>query len=293
MKRMLRRAHGRPTVVDNRTTPITVVPPTKGLGIPSRTPSPSNSQVRASTFGAQKDLLEALVQNVSDHPVDPNGPLVAVLVPVLRRPHRVAPLVQSFRDNTPAGAAEIYFIAQQSDRAELDAIATAGLEPVVVPDTDQSWARKINRGFERTSEPWVLLAADDLRFHPRWLEEARSLLLTFPGVVGTNDMGSPDTANGNRATHPFVRRAYAEICGTVDERNKICHEGYHHNFPDTELVMTAKCRGMFTHVPRCCLEHLHPLWGKAPHDEIYKLGMSRWYEDQALFYRRCTTFGFA
>jgi hypothetical protein len=291
LKRKLRRASGRPIVVDNRTPGLQLTPVRSQAQAGPRVPAPP-AIARMASSEAQRALVSDLVQYVSDHPVARDQPLVAVVVPVLRRPHRVAPLVQSFRATTDPSEARLYFVAQASDMAEIDAIRSAGLEPIIVGDVDQSWARKINRGYERTTEPWILLAADDLRFHPRWLDEVRAMLLTFQGVIGTNDLGSPDTANGNRSTHPFVNRAYAAICGTADERNKICHEGYHHNFPDTELVMTAKARGMFRHSPRCCLEHLHPLWGKAPHDEIYKLGMSRWYEDQALFYRRVAAHGF-
>ncbi len=219
------------------------------------------------------------------------GPSIAVIVPVLRRPHRVAPLVHSFQGATAADDARIYFVAQGSDTAEVEAIRAVGLEPLIVGDEDQSWARKINRGYERTSEPWVLLAADDLRFHAGWVDAVRPMLERSPGVIGTNDLGSPDTANGNRSTHPLVRRLYAQICGTLDERDKIVHEGYHHNFPDTELVMTARCRGLYAHCAGCYVEHLHPLWGKAPHDEVYKLGMSRWHDDQQLFYQRANQFG--
>ena len=30
------------------------------------------------------------------------------------------------------------------------------------------YAKKMNRGLELTSDPFLLLAADDLRFHPGW-----------------------------------------------------------------------------------------------------------------------------
>lgn len=248
-------------------------------------------RARSSAFDSatQSVFTARLLEEIANAPPF-DGPLIAVLVPVLRRPHRVAPLVQSFRASTVAEDAQIYFIAQSSDVEEVAAIRAVGLEPLLVGDSDQSWARKINRGYERTKEPWMLLGADDLRFHRGWVDAVRPMLRS-PGVIGTNDLGNPETANGNRSTHPLVRRLYATICGTVDERRKICHEGYHHNFPDTELVMTARCRSVYAHCSACIVEHLHPLWGKAPQDEVYKLGMSRWSDDQKLFHQRASRFG--
>ncbi len=240
-------------------------------------------------LAGQAAMTSALLEALASLEID--GPLIAVVVPVLRRPHRVAPLVESFRAATHEQDARIYFVAQSSDLAEVEAIRAVGLEPLLVSDGDQSWSRKINRGYERTSEPWLLLGADDLRFHSGWIDKVRSQLSTCPGVIGTNDLGSPDTASGTRSTHPLVRRLYAKICGTLDERDKIVHEGYHHNFPDTELVMTARCRGLYAHNAACVVEHLHPLWGKGVQDDVYKLGMSRWHADQALFVQRCNRFG--
>jgi len=270
--------------------PLTVEVRRPSTGVqPRPTTVQRGRQPRPFDLAGQSEIITALMDALAALEAD-DGPLVAVIVPVLRRPHRVAPLVESFRAATAPGDARIYFVAQASDVAEVEAIRAVGLEPLLVGDDDQSWARKINRGYERTSEPWLLLGADDLRFHAGWIDNVRSQLGTCPGVIGTND-GSPATANGTRSTHPLVRRLYARICGTMDCRDEIVHEGYHHNFPDTELVMTARCRGLYAHCPSCLVEHLHPLWGKAAHDEVYTLGMSRWNADQALFYHRVNQFG--
>jgi len=233
--------------------------------------------------------------------LDASPTLIAVLVPVLSRPHRVAPLLESFRRATSPTDAALYFVVQRSDYEELDAIADSiGSSPdnsvckaaaIIVEDHDRSWAKKINRGFAATSEPWLLLGADDLAFHPGWVNSVRDLLRTHSGVIGTNDLGNSSTIKGSSSTHPFVRRSYATIFGTADERGRILHEGYDHNFPDSELVQTAKARGLYAHERRCVIEHLHPLWGKGQHDEVYQLGQRNWKADQALFMQRCRTFG--
>jgi len=218
--------------------------------------------------------------------IDLSRPLIVVVVPVLRRPHRVAPLVESFRAATTEHDARLLFVAQASDSMEIDAIAKVGLEPLVVGDGDRSWAKKINRGYEASTESWILLGADDLRFHPGWVDAIRPLLGSHLGVIGTNDMGNVETMRGRFSTHPLVRRLYADVCGTLDERRKITHEGYDHNFPDTELVMTARARGLYHHCTICYIEHLHPLWGKGVEDEIYQLGRRNFGRDQKLFEHR-------
>lgn len=217
--------------------------------------------------------------------------LIAVLVPVLSRPHRVAPLLESFRRATSDDDAALYFVAQRSDHEELEAISSCGEAPILVDDADRSWAKKINRGFSATSEPWLLLGADDLSFYRGWVDSVRGLLRTHPGVIGTNDLGNSSTMTGKSSTHPLVRRSYATVLGTADERGKVLHEGYDHNFPDSELVQTAKTRGLYVHERRCVIEHLHPLWGKGQHDPIYQLGQRNWDADQALFVQRCRAFG--
>lgn len=218
-------------------------------------------------------------------------PRIAVLVPVLARPQRVAPLLRSFTTATCSNDATLYFIAQRSDGAELAALRAADVEPILVDDSDRSWAKKINRGYEQTSEPWLLLGADDLAFHPGWVDAVRGRLRDHPGVIGTNDLGNGATMAGTHSTHPLVRRLYADICGTADERRRVVHEGYDHNFPDTELVATARGRGLYVHALDCVIEHLHPAWGKAPRDATYALGRRRVREDRALFVRRGRMFG--
>lgn len=232
-------------------------------------------------------LREALLRD------SPTSPLIAVLVPVLSRPHRVRALVDSFRAATSPGDAALYFVAQASDGAELEAIRAAGLEPIVVGDEDRSWARKVNRAYERTRETWMLLGADDLRFHAGWVDSVRRLLSVHEGVIGTNDLGNPSTMRGVSSTHPLVRRKYAQVCGTIDERNKVLHEGYDHNFADSELVNTAKRRGLYVHCFGCRVEHLHPAWGKGEWDAVYARGQQTYHQDGELFSARGRLYGWA
>lgn len=131
-----------------------------------------------------------------------------------------------------------------------------------------NYARKINLAVQQTDEELVFLGADDLHFHPGWLDKAKAELRPPVGVVGTNDLCNKRTATGDLATHSLVTREYAAR-GTIDDPTKLLHEGYPHEYVDQEFTETAKARGAFAHAPESIVEHLHPQAGKAPMDELY------------------------
>lgn len=189
---------------------------------------------------------------------------LVILVPVLRRPQNVAPLLASIRKATP-GRYSVLFICDPDDRPEQDAIALAG-QRMISPGGN--YAHKINQGIDATSETLIFTGADDLHFHSGWLQAAIARLAPGIGVVGTNDLCNARTIEGTHSTHSLVTREYAQL-GTIDERDKLMHEGYLHEFVDDELVATAKHRGAYAHAHDSIVEHLHPQVGKAPMDDLY------------------------
>ena len=210
----------------------------------------------------------------------------AIIAPVLRRPHRVLPLLESIEEHTPKPY-RVVFACTTGDDAELDAVRSAGADHLEVgpwrPLGD--YARKINAGVAATTEELIFLAADDLAFHPRWLEEAVAKLDAGIGVVGTNDLGNPRVMRGEHATHSLITRAYAEL-GTIDEPDKVLHEGYPHEFVDDEFVATARHRNAFAFAEASIVEHLHPHWGKAATDPLYDAFASRLKRGRRVFERR-------
>jgi hypothetical protein len=211
---------------------------------------------------------------------------LAVLVPVLRRPHRVRPLLDSLAASMTVPYRAL-FIASPDDREEHAAIREAGADFIVV---DGNYAMKINAGVGATDEPYLLFAADDLHFHPGWYEVARACLRGGIAVVGTNDLCNAKTATGELATHPFVARWYQEV-GTVDEPGKMLHEGYPHEYVDREFTETAQHRGVFAHAPDSIVEHLHPLAGKAPMDDLYAATRRRMRQGYRVYRQRCHMWG--
>jgi hypothetical protein len=207
---------------------------------------------------------------------------VVVLVPVLGRPHRVVPTLESIAAATTD--ARVLFIPDPDDREEIRELRAVGAEYETCAG---NYARKINIGYCATSEPLVFLAADDLDFKSEWLTRASSYLTRDVDVVGTNDICNPRVMCGQHSTHSLVRRSYVEaFSGVVDEPGKVLHEGYAHEYCDDEFVQTAMARGRYAHAFDAIVEHLHPLTHKAADDATYRKGRAGTRASRRLFQSR-------
>jgi hypothetical protein len=168
--------------------------------------------------------------------------VIDVLVPVLGRPGRAAPLVESLGAHTTVPY-RCLFLVTAGDDDEAFAAKLAGAEVVEVPFalSGGDYARKINYGVSITTDSWILQAGDDLAFRPGWDEEALAVgEHSVAGVVGTNDLGNPVVKSGRHSTHSLIRRSYVEELGTIDEQGKALHEGYWHcwcNPPEAPIWM--------------------------------------------------------
>lgn len=211
--------------------------------------------------------------------------MTVVLVPVLRRPHRVAALVENIRATSNA---EPLFIASPDDTAEHQAVRDAEAHLLILdrPQGRGDYARKINAGIRATRDDVLLMGADDLLFHRGWLEAATKKLEPGIGVVGTNDLHNRRVVRGEHATHLLFTRDYVEQHGTIDEPGKLLHEGYWHEFVDDECVETAKHRGAWAFAADSHVEHLHPLYGGRAADGLDALHAQRMKFGQQLFNRR-------
>ena len=232
---------------------------------------------------------------------------IVILIPVLNRPERVAPLLQSIRSSGRYIRMMPLFLVSPDDHRELQTIDCELAALDTDPDADDlpgfrlvvgwppgpgDYARKINHGFRWACGPqtgsfeFAFLGADDLEFHPGWAERALAAHLeTGACVIGTNDCGNAQVQSGRHSTHSLVHRDYLE-CGTVDEPGKILHEGYDHNWVDNEFVETARARGTFVAARDALVEHHHPFWGKAPQDDTYRKGRARFQSDLQLYRAR-------
>lgn len=209
---------------------------------------------------------------------------VAILVPVLNRPHRIAPLMANVHATTKRY--RLLFIANEGDDEEISALEACRADYIVVPANRVSWACKINDGFRATTQSWVFTGADDLKFHPQWWERTFPWITPETRVIGTNDICNPSVMSGAHSTHTLFRRDYVERFGTIDQPGIVMHEGYRHDWVDNEAIATAKARGVYVHAFDSIVEHLHPLNGKAPEDDTYKRGRQFSSEGRRLFQKR-------
>jgi hypothetical protein len=209
--------------------------------------------------------------------------MIDILVPVLSRPQNVRPLIDSIKQNTKVPY-RVVFIVSPDDGEEIEAIymARAAYMRCVRPE----YAPKINQAVSLSKAEFVFLGADDLRFLPDWDMHALAMFEdTQKPVIGTNDLGNRTVMEGLHATHSLVHRSYVEQ-GTIDEPGKLLHEGYVHNWVDTEFVQTAMKRNAFVFARESHVEHLHPFWGKSESDPIYERGQKDYHRDAKLFRAR-------
>lgn len=218
---------------------------------------------------------------------------VVVIIPVLQRPHRASQVIESLTKATPPGVARPLFVATPGDDAEILACRATGADVAILPvrHNPGDYARKINYAWRRTTEPWMLLGADDIDFRPGWFDAAMRVAATGAKVIGTNDLGNARVMRGEHGTHCLVERAYVDEHGTIDGVG-VMHEGYVHEYSDDELVGTAKYRGVWGFAGDSIIEHLHPAWlhpdgrRKAPTDHLYDDQQNRMRQSRALFRAR-------
>ena len=196
---------------------------------------------------------------------------VAILVPTLNRPALIVPLAENVRDVTPPGAYSLVFVLDHADMASREAVKAAPSARYLL--ANGTYPQKINAGYRGTNDPLVLPTADDVVFHPGWYEAAAaSFRDPVVQVVGTLDL-SPATEDGSHATMPILRRSYCENPGAAwRETGTVFHEGYHHNYCETETWQLALNRGAARFVRESVIEHCHPAWGKREIDATDRKG---------------------
>jgi hypothetical protein len=221
---------------------------------------------------------------------------IMVVVPVLGRAKAIRPLIESLRASS-SESWYLLFLCSPGDatveECESHTRDEKNMQTWIVtwtPEVGGDWARKINYAATQTyvgEDGFYLLGATDLRFHPGWDRAAlRVAEETGVGVIGTNDLGNATVMRGHHSTHPLVRGDYAREWGTIDEKGKILHEGYLHQWVDTELCETAMARGQWAFAADSRVEHLHPFWHKGEMDDTYKKALSTTHEDHRLYGKR-------
>lgn len=226
---------------------------------------------------------------------------IDVVIPVLGRPDNAKPVVDSFMA-ARAVASRIVFVVSPGDIDQTYACVRACERSTVdhrimeapFDSGPGDFARKINYAFSRLKAPWMFQAADDVEFVEGWDVNVLAVATREeqPGVVGTNDDGNPTVKAGRHATHILFRRSYVEEQGaSMDGPGVVFHEGYGHQWVDTEVVELAKLRCQWAFAADSIVRHLHPFWDKAvAMDDTYRKGQSTSAADKALYRERARSF---
>ncbi len=221
--------------------------------------------------------------------------MIDVVIPVLNRPQNAAVVVESIVTATVCEHT-ITFVCSPHDDAEEEAVKATGFDYIRVPwePGPGDGAKKWNCGFRNTSSPYILLAADDLEFEYGWDQHALQIAETsHAGVIGTNDDANPLVKRGLHSTHSLVSRSYIDLVGGTwhDGPGVVYHEGYEHQYVDTELVQAAKQRGQWAFSRRSIVRHLHPLYPqrgrpRTQMDDTYRKALGGAHEDATLYRTR-------
>lgn len=212
---------------------------------------------------------------------------VAILVPVLDRPHRIEPLLANIAATTPEPH-EVIFAT--SDDATINECNRLGAWQSI--DDGDTWPNRINRLFCETEHPYVFLCADDVLFHDDWLAPLLQAQLDIDYRWGYSAVGGvtvPADLHNPRGTLALVSRRYIDLYGGCVDSPHVLHPGYEHNWADTELFETAKARGRHRYVPESIVEHLHHGAGRPgalPFDATYAKGQATMASGLALFRSR-------
>lgn len=213
--------------------------------------------------------------------------MIDILVPVLGRPDNAQKTADSIH-KVATVPTTVVFLCTRGDDPEIDACKRTGCITHLVDDGDHQYARKINAGIDANygDAEFFFMGADDLTFYPGW---DRTAIFAWEAsgrpVIGTNDMGNSTVMAGLHSTHTLMHRSYIEQ-GTIDDPTRVLHEGYEHNYVDSEFIETAKARDAFIFAADSIVEHLHPFWRKGPDDLIYKRGRDGYHRDRRLFQTR-------
>lgn len=220
------------------------------------------------------------------------GLRIVIAVPVLGRPHRVAPLVENIAAATVVSH-RVLFVCSVGDTDEIREVEKSGCDHIVreFPDRGQ-YAAKVNTAYRESTEEWVFCGADDLEFHAGWdVNAIQTGDRQNAGVVGTQDTFNPLVVKGRQSTHSLVRRSYIEqFGGTYDNTGEIYSETYSHQWVDVEMVETAKARRQWAFCKSSVVKHNHPHWGQGQMDDTYRKATRDTAQDMALYVERMRQF---
>jgi glycosyltransferase involved in cell wall biosynthesis len=204
---------------------------------------------------------------------------VSVLLATTGRPSLAERCIQGVRDTTRGHSVEIIVAvdADPESRDRLTPLADQLLYSSEYRGSSQAWNDCLAAS---TGDP-VVLAADDLIWHPGWLDAALRTLAAFPG--GWGFVGFNDGHWGEElSTHWLVsRRLIIEAFGGV-----ITWPCYAHSFQDREANERARQAGRYAWCQDARVEHEHWLFGDRAQDLTDARALGGHGESERVFHQR-------
>ena len=217
--------------------------------------------------------------------------MLSILIPVLGRPANAAKVIDSIRDNTTVDHETIFLVSPDDpeERAAVVACEVPWIE-MGFPAAGGDYAKKINEGFHCSGGEFIFTAADDITFTPGWDTEVLKVAeRTGAGMVGTNDDANPLVKRGRHSTHSLFSREYIDSVGGTffDGPGIVYHEGYDHQYIDTEAVKAAMDRGQWAFAMNSLVAHHHPIYDRTvAYDDTYRKALGDASADQRLYKQR-------
>lgn len=210
----------------------------------------------------------------------------AIYIPSLNRPRGLERVLLNIKISTPEP--HMIYVMVSEDDLESQNICRKNRVYYwtdVDPET-QYFVPRIQRLFEKTSEPWFFTGSDDIIFSLNWLTRCFSAAEDNIKVICPNDGHNP------KGTNFLVNRGYVmERGGNWDTPGYVYHPSYRHNYSDDELVNVALCRGVYARALNVLVESTHPCWGNAPSDSTYGRAYEVWGSDENLYKSRTHLWG--
>lgn len=207
--------------------------------------------------------------------------IVSVVIPSLGRPDRLQKCLDRLFVSAPD--VEAIVVADNNDMATIRVARETEPARLVTVSQGTGPVEAWNIGASHATGDYLVLGADDLVFHDGWYEVALGAMAKKNGygLVAFNDL-SP--LSGRLATHYMVSRAYA-----VNEWGGFLAAPYYkQQFIDNEATERAKRDNCFIYAQSAIVEHMHPLWEKADHDDTYNAAItdSRYEYGEQMFLQR-------
>lgn len=197
---------------------------------------------------------------------------IAIIIPTRGRPDKVGKMLANIKATTTLPY-EVYFGIDPDDSATIAACRELKAN-AIVNQVPSKYGPTINNCYHKTSEPFLMLGADDIEFTQGWDREMMACMDDPKiGIVGHYD-NWPIGKTGKHGSHLLIRRDYIRTySGVEDEADTIYSTAYYHYNTDIETEQTAMKRGAFV-MSNAVIHHHHWCNGEVPKDETYIRAMN-------------------